>query len=49
MPKWVQVVIVCRLFGSFIEGAAGFDSPAGVTAPLLVALGFPAGAAVCSA
>ena len=42
----VQVVIVCWLFGSFIEGAAGFGTPAAVAAPLLVALGFPAAAAV---
>ena len=42
----VQVVIVAWLFGSFIEGAAGFGTPAAVAAPLLVALGFPAAAAV---
>lgn len=42
----VQVVIVAWLFGSFIEGAAGFGTPAGVVAPLLVALGFPAMASV---
>jgi lactate permease len=42
----VQVVIVAWLFGSFIEGAAGFGTPAAVVAPLLVALGFPAAAAV---
>jgi lactate permease len=42
----VQVVIVAWLFGSFIEGAAGFGTPAAVAAPLLVALGFPAGCAV---
>ena len=42
----VQVVIVMWLFGSFIEGAAGFGTPAAVAAPLLVALGFPAAAAV---
>jgi lactate permease len=42
----IQVVIVCWLFGSFIEGAAGFGTPAAVTAPLMVALGFPAAAAV---
>ncbi len=42
----VQVVIVAWLFGSFIEGAAGFGTPAAIVAPLLVALGFPAGAAV---
>ncbi len=42
----VQVVIVAWLFGSFIEGAAGFGTPAAVCAPLMVALGFPAAAAV---
>ena len=42
----VQVVIVAWLFGSFIEGAAGFGTPAAVAAPLLVALGFPAAGAV---
>ncbi|MCG8440294.1 MAG: L-lactate permease [Caulobacterales bacterium] len=44
--KRVQVVIVVWLFGAFIEGAAGFGTPAAVTAPLLVALRFPAAAAV---
>lgn len=42
----VQVVIITWLFGSFIEGAAGFGTPAAVVAPLLVALGFPALASV---
>jgi lactate permease len=42
----VQVVIVSWLFGSFIEGASGFGTPAAITAPLLVALGFPAMTAV---
>ncbi|WP_082232167.1 L-lactate permease [Halobacillus massiliensis] len=43
----VQVVIVAFLFGSLIEGAAGFGTPAAVTGPLLVALGFtPMAAAV---
>jgi lactate permease len=42
----IQVVIVCWLFGSFIEGASGFGTPAAITAPLLVALGFPAVTAV---
>ena len=42
----VQTVIVAWLFGSFIEGAAGFGTPAAVAAPLLVALGFPAAGAV---
>jgi lactate permease len=42
----VQIVIVAWLFGSFIEGAAGFGTPAALVGPLLVALGFPALAAV---
>jgi lactate permease len=42
----VQVVIIAWLFGSFIEGAAGFGTPAAVAAPLMVALGFPVTAAV---
>lgn len=36
----VQVIIVAFLFGALIEGAAGFGTPAMVTGPLLVALGF---------
>ncbi|QLK85269.1 L-lactate permease [Staphylococcus sp. 17KM0847] len=36
----VQVIIVAFLFGSLIEGASGFGTPAMVTAPLMVALGF---------
>ena len=42
----IQVVIIVWLFGSFIEGASGFGTPAAVAAPLLVAIGFPAMAAV---
>lgn len=42
----VQVVIIAWLFGSFIEGAAGFGTPAAIVAPLLVGLGFPAFCAV---
>lgn len=42
----VQVIIICWLFGSFIEGSAGFGTPAAIAAPLLVALGFPALCAV---
>ncbi|MEZ4699893.1 MAG: L-lactate permease [Rhodothermales bacterium] len=42
----VQVVIIAWLFGAFIEGAAGFGTPAAVVGPLLVALGFPALCAV---
>jgi len=42
----IQVIIIAWLFGSFIEGAAGFGTPAAVAVPLLVGLGFPAMAAV---
>jgi lactate permease len=42
----VQIVIIAWLFGAFIEGASGFGTPAAVAAPLMVALGFPAAAAV---
>lgn len=42
----VQLIIVAWLFGSFIEGASGFGTPAAVASPLLLALGFPAFAAV---
>ena len=41
----IQVIIIAWLFGSFIEGAAGFGTPAAVAAPLLLGLGFPAMAA----
>src|SRR5680860_1603829 len=34
----IQVVIITWLFGSFIEGAAGFGTPAAIVAPLLVGL-----------
>jgi lactate permease len=44
----IQVIIVAWLFGSFIEGSAGFGTPAAVAVPLLVGLGFPAMAAVTS-
>ena len=44
----VQVIVIAWLFGAFIEGAAGFGTPAAVAAPLLLALGFPAMAAVMS-
>lgn len=42
----IQVIIIAWLFGSFIEGASGFGTPAAVAVPLLVGLGFPAMAAV---
>jgi lactate permease len=37
----IQVILIAWLFGAFIEGAAGFGSPAAVCVPLLVGLGFP--------
>ena len=42
----VQVLIIAWLFGSFLEGASGFGTPAAIVGPLLVALGFPAMAAI---
>ena len=42
----VQAIIIAWLFGCFIEGASGFGTPAAIVAPLLVAIGFPAMAAV---
>lgn len=45
----VQVIIIAWLFGSFLEGASGFGTPAAIAAPLLVALGFPPLAAVALA
>ena len=40
------IIIIAWLFGCFIEGASGFGTPAAIVAPLLVAIGFPAMAAV---
>lgn len=37
----VQTIIVGFIFGAFIEGAAGFGTPAALAAPLLISLGFP--------
>ncbi|MBF6623298.1 MAG: L-lactate permease [Pseudomonas stutzeri] len=42
----IQTIIIAWLFGCFIEGASGFGTPAAIAAPLLVAVGFPAMAAV---
>lgn len=45
----VQAIIIGFLFAAFIEGAAGFGTPAALAAPLLLALGFPplAAAIIC--
>ncbi|MBN2475510.1 MAG: L-lactate permease [Pirellulales bacterium] len=45
----IQAIIVAWTFGAFIEGAAGFGTPAAVAGPLLVILGFPPMAAVVTA
>ncbi len=37
----IQAIIIAYLFGAFIEGAAGYGTPAALAAPLLVGLGFP--------
>ncbi len=42
----VQAIIAGWMFISFVEGAAGFGTPAALAAPLLVGLGFPRPAAV---
>lgn len=39
--KRIQVLIIGWMFGAFIEGAAGFGTPAALAAPLLIGLGFP--------
>ena len=41
----VQAIIIGFMFGAFLEGAAGFGTPAAIAAPLLLSLGFPALAA----
>lgn len=41
----VQVIIIATVFSAFLEGAAGFGTPAAIAAPLLLSLGFPALAA----
>ena len=45
----VQAIIVGYMFGAFIEGSAGFGTPAALAAPFLLALGFPplAAAVIC--
>lgn len=42
----IQIIIIAWLFGTFLEGASGFGTPAAIVAPLLVGLGFPAMGAV---
>ncbi len=42
----IQIIIIAWLFGAFIEGASVFGTPAALAASLLVAIGFPAMAAI---
>ena len=41
----IQVILIAVVFSAFLEGAAGFGTPAAIAAPLLLSLGFPALAA----
>lgn len=47
--KRIQAIIIGFMFAAFIEGAAGFGTPAALAAPLLLSLGFPplAAAVIC--
>jgi len=40
------VILIAWLFGTFIKGASGFGTPSAVVGPLMVAVGFPAPAAI---
>ncbi|MGM0418891.1 MAG: L-lactate permease [Thermodesulfobacteriota bacterium] len=42
----VQVLIIGYMFTAFLEGAAGFGTPAALAAPILLSLGFPPLAAI---
>ena len=37
----IKAVIIGFIFGAFIEGAAGFGTPAALAGPLLISVGFP--------
>lgn len=45
----IQAILIGFVFGGFIEGSAGFGTPAALAAPILISLGFPplAAASVC--
>jgi len=45
----VQAIIIAWLFGSFIESASGFGSTPVICVPILIAIGFPALAAIITA
>ncbi len=37
----IKAIIIGFIFGAFIEGAAGFGTPAALAAPLMISVGFP--------
>ena len=37
----LQAIIIGFIFGAFIEGAAGFGTPAALAGPLMISVGFP--------
>lgn len=45
----IQAILIGFVFAGFIEGSAGFGTPAALAAPILISLGFPplAAASVC--
>ncbi|PIE68879.1 MAG: lactate permease [Deltaproteobacteria bacterium] len=45
----IQAIIIGYMFAAFVEGAAGFGTPAALAAPILLSLGFPplAAAIIC--
>ncbi|KAB1443328.1 L-lactate permease [Pseudodesulfovibrio senegalensis] len=45
----IQAIIIGYMFAAFLEGAAGFGTPAALAAPILLSLGFPplAAAIIC--
>ncbi|MCI1966837.1 MAG: L-lactate permease [Oscillospiraceae bacterium] len=45
----IQAIIIGFIFGAFIEGAAGFGTPAALAGPLLISVGFPPLAAAITA
>jgi lactate permease len=45
----IQAIIIGFIFGAFIEGAAGFGTPAALAGPLLISVGFPPLAACITA
>jgi lactate permease len=38
--RWIQTIIIAFVFAAFLEGTAGFGTPAAIAAPLLLSLSF---------